>query len=124
MTRRHQKPESLFIDRMRRHRFWVHSSSKEDVVFKVWVEPQDMEYGFDESFVRNLSSYVRDCEREKIAPSIFQIILILYHSEIVITPPFWLPIWLLVGIHHVLAYWIGAGLLGYVVVLISTSVSG
>jgi hypothetical protein len=95
-----------------RHRFWAHASTKEDLVFKVWVDPQDVDYGFDENFMRNISSYTRDCERENVAPSIFQILLFMYHSEIVLTPPFWLPLWILVGLHHVSAYWIGAGLLG------------
>lgn len=103
---------------MSSHRFWAHSSGEEDLIFKVWVEPQDIDYGFDESFMRNFSNYLRDCEREGIAPSIFQIILFLYHSDIVLTPPFWLPIWFLVGLHHVLGYWIGAGLLGYVLRII------
>ncbi|KAK9415300.1 hypothetical protein SUNI508_02148 [Seiridium unicorne] len=96
-----------------RHKFWAHASGKEDVIFKVWVDPQDINHGFDESFVRNFSSYLRDCERDKIPPSIFQILLYLYHSDIVLTPPFWLPIWLLAGLHHVFAYWIGAVILGY-----------
>lgn len=97
-----------------RHRFWAHASSKEDLIFKVWVEPQDADFGFDEDFMRNFSSYLKDCEKYGMAPSIFQMLLFLYHSDMVLTPPFWMPIWFLVGLHHVLAYWVGAGLLGYV----------
>ncbi|KAF3763872.1 hypothetical protein M406DRAFT_323355 [Cryphonectria parasitica EP155] len=96
-----------------RHTFWTHATSQEDVVFKVWVEPQDLDHGFDESFMRNFSGYLRDCERDKLAPSLFQILLFLYDADIVLTPPFWLPLWFLVSLHHVLAYWVGAGLLGY-----------
>lgn len=64
--------------------------------------------------MRNFSSYLKDCEKDGMAPSIFQMLLFLYHSDMVLTPPFWMPIWFLVGLHHVLAYWVGAGLLGYV----------
>lgn len=95
-----------------RHRFWAHSSTTEDLVFKVWVEPEDLDYGFDESFMRNFSGYLRDCEKSQIEPSLFQILLFLYDADIVLTPPFWVPIWSLTGLHHVLAYWVGARLLG------------
>lgn len=64
--------------------------------------------------MRNFTGYLRDCERHKIAPSIFQILLFLYHGDMVLTPPFWMPVWLLVLLHHFLAYWVGAGLLGLV----------
>jgi mannose-6-phosphate isomerase-like protein (cupin superfamily) len=96
-----------------RHRFWAHPSGTEDLIFKVWVDPEDLDKGFDETFMRNFTGYLRDCERDKIAPSIFQILLFIHHSDMVLTPPFWLPIWFLVGLHHVFAYWVGAGLLGY-----------
>jgi hypothetical protein len=64
--------------------------------------------------MRNFTGYLRDCERHKVAPSLFQILLFLYHSDMVLTPPFWTPVWLLVLLHHFLAYWVGAGLLGLV----------
>lgn len=103
-----------FLLALNRHTFWTHASSTEDLVFTVWVEPQGLDHGFDESFMRNFTGYLRDCERHKVAPSIFQILLFLYHSDIVLTPPFWTPVWLLVLLHHFLAYWVGAGLLGLV----------
>lgn len=78
------------------------------------MEPQGLDHGFDESFMRNFTGYLRDCERHGTAPSIFQILLFLYHSDIVLTPPFWTPVWILVLLHHFLAYWVGAGLLGLV----------
>ncbi|KAK7729332.1 hypothetical protein SLS63_006205 [Diaporthe eres] len=96
-----------------RHTFWAHESSTEDLVFTVWVEPQGLDHGFDESFMRNFTGYLKDCEKHKVAPSIFQILLFLYHSDIVLTPPFWVPVWFLVLLHHFFAYWVGAGLLGY-----------
>lgn len=95
-----------------RHTFWAHQTTTEDLVFTVWVEPQDLDHGFDESFMRNFSGYMRDCEESKVAPSIFQILLFLYDSDVVLTPPFWLPIWFLKGMHHVIAYWVGVYVLG------------
>lgn len=76
------------------------------------MEPQGLDHGLDESFMRNFAGYLSDCEKHKIAPSIFQILLFLYDADIVLTPPFWLPIWFLMGLHHVFAYWIGANILG------------
>ncbi|OQE43224.1 hypothetical protein PENCOP_c003G00135 [Penicillium coprophilum] len=96
-----------------RHRFWVHSSAQEDVVFKVWAEPQDLDHSFDENFLRNFVGYLRDCQRANISPSIFQIILFGYNSATVPSPPFWLPIWLLTALNYFLASWIAEGLLGY-----------
>jgi hypothetical protein len=96
----------------RRHRFWAHASTEEDVVFKVWAEPQDLDHSFDENFLRNFVGYLRDCQKANISPSIFQIILFGYNSATVTSPPFWMPIWVLKAVHYVLAYWIAAGLLG------------
>lgn len=64
--------------------------------------------------MRNFTGYMRDCERHKVAPSVFQLLLFLYHSDMVLTPPFWTPVWFLVALHHFFAYWVGAGLLGLV----------
>ncbi|PSR88629.1 major facilitator superfamily domain-containing protein [Coniella lustricola] len=95
-----------------RHKFWFHATSDQDLIFNVCVDPEGLDHGFDESFMRNLQGYNRDCAKHGIPPSLFQILLFLYDSDVVITPPFWTPIWLLKGLHHVFAYWIGAGLLG------------
>lgn len=78
------------------------------------MEPQGLDHGFDESFMRNFTGYLKDCEKYKVAPSIFQILLFLYHGDMVLTPPFWTPVWFLVLVHHFFAYWVGAGLLGLV----------
>lgn len=96
-----------------RHRFWAHASGTKDLVFKCWVHPQDLDHSFDESFLRNFVGYIRDCQKAKIEPSIFQLVLLGYNSATVSCPPFWVPIWILTAIHYVLAYWIAAGLLGY-----------
>lgn len=95
-----------------RHTFWAHATGTEDLIFKVWVEPQDLDNGFDEAFMRNFSGYLNDCHKQGLAPSVFQILLFLYEADIVLTPPFWLPLAFLMGLHHVMAYWVGAALLG------------
>ncbi|KAI0186720.1 hypothetical protein F4808DRAFT_466529 [Astrocystis sublimbata] len=57
-----------------RHRFWAHATSSEDLVFKVWAEPQDLDNSFDENFLRNFVGYQRDCRRANLKPSTFQLI--------------------------------------------------
>ncbi|CAH0003348.1 unnamed protein product, partial [Clonostachys byssicola] len=96
-----------------RHRFWAHSSGAEDLVFKVWAQPQGLERGFDEKFIRNLIGYSRDCQRANMEPSPFQLMLFAEASGTVASPPFWLPIWFLKSVQRVLAYGIGGFLLGY-----------
>ncbi|RYP55562.1 hypothetical protein DL769_010119 [Monosporascus sp. CRB-8-3] len=102
-----------FVDQSYRHRFWAHASNKEDLIFKVWAQPQGLDRGFDEKFIRNLIGYQRDCQRANLTPSIFQLILFGYGSATVGTPPFWVPLWILNLVHYVLAIWIAAALLGY-----------
>lgn len=97
-----------------RHRFWSHPSNQEDLVFKVWAEPQGLENSFDERFIRNLIGYQRDCHSAQLAPSVFQLMLISYDCATLATPPFWMPLWLLGSIQYILAYWVGGYLLGYV----------
>ncbi|RYP78225.1 hypothetical protein DL771_000702 [Monosporascus sp. 5C6A] len=86
---------------------------KEDLIFKVWTHPQDLDHGFDEKFIRNLIGYQRDCQRANLTPSIFQLILFGYGSATLGTPPFWLPLCILKLVHYLLAVWIAAALLGY-----------
>lgn len=68
----------------------------------------------DKNALRNIQGYFADCHRANMKPSVFQMILFAYSSSTVLTPPFWVPRWLLIVTHHVLAYWIAQGLLGYV----------
>ncbi|KAL7898969.1 hypothetical protein HDV63DRAFT_379274 [Trichoderma sp. SZMC 28014] len=96
-----------------RHKFWSHASNTEDLVFKVWAEPQGLDNSFDERFIRNLIGYQADCYRAKMAPSVFQLALISYDCATLATPPFWMPLWLLASVQYVLAYWVGGYLLGY-----------
>ncbi|EED21268.1 conserved hypothetical protein [Talaromyces stipitatus ATCC 10500] len=95
-----------------RHKFWSHESNQEDLIFKVWAEPQGLDNSFDEKFIRNLIGYQRDCYKANMQPSIFQLALISYDSATLATPPFWVPIWLLSVVQYVMAYWVGGCLLG------------
>jgi hypothetical protein len=98
-----------------RHKFWSHASNTEDLIFKVWAEPQGLDNSFDERFIRNLIGYQADCYKAKMAPSVFQLALISYDCATLATPPFWMPLWLLASVQYVLAYWVGGYLLGYVI---------
>ncbi|KAI1430765.1 hypothetical protein GGR50DRAFT_698692 [Xylaria sp. CBS 124048] len=96
-----------------RHRFWCHKSSTENLVFHGWIDPQDKDYILDKNYLRHLQGYIADCDKANVKPSIFQIILFSYHASTVLSPPFWVPLWLLNGTHYILANWIAQGLLGY-----------
>jgi hypothetical protein len=74
---------------------------------------QDIDSGLDEIFLRNFASYLMDCERENINPSLFQLLVFLWNADIVLTPPFPVPIFLLAGLHYFLAHIVGEVLLGY-----------
>jgi hypothetical protein len=54
-----------------------------------------------------------DCERERIAPSIFQLLLFLWNADIVLTPPFWMPLVVLKVLTFVFARIAGEIVLGY-----------
>ncbi|KAI5854498.1 hypothetical protein GGS23DRAFT_474725 [Durotheca rogersii] len=96
-----------------RHRFWAHPG-KEDLIFKVYAQPEEVDRGFDENYLRNALGYLRDCQMSSIEPSIFQMALFGCLSDtIFVLPPFWMPIWSLKLTQYVCAYWIGRFLLGY-----------
>ncbi|KAK9899540.1 hypothetical protein P389DRAFT_207207 [Cystobasidium minutum MCA 4210] len=96
-----------------RHTFWVHESSTEDCSFIVWVKPQHVKNGLDEGFLRNFAGYLSDCDRDGLRPSVFQLLVFLWDANIVLTPPFWMPLVILKGLHQVLATYVGQYLLGY-----------
>ncbi|KAI0120165.1 hypothetical protein GGR51DRAFT_545177 [Nemania sp. FL0031] len=96
-----------------RHRFWSHPSATESLIFHGWADPQDKDNILDENLLRNLQGYLADCHREEIQPSPFQLILFAYNASTVLTPPFWVPLWILSALHYVLANWVAIALLGY-----------
>ncbi|KAI1807186.1 hypothetical protein F4811DRAFT_40573 [Daldinia bambusicola] len=97
-----------------RHRFWAHSPVRENLVIKVWAEPQDLGHTFDESFLRNGVGYLRNCQQQNMEPSIFQMALLGWSSDIIfVTPPFWVPLWILKLVQYVIGFIIGQFLLGY-----------
>ncbi|KAK3683970.1 hypothetical protein B0T22DRAFT_520386 [Podospora appendiculata] len=96
-----------------RHRFWAHADGTEDLIFDFWVDPQDVDHGIDARFMRNFAGYLRDCATAGLAPSVFQLALMMYDSGIILSPPFWVPVWILTVLSYVVANWIAAGLLGY-----------
>lgn len=97
-----------------RHRFWAHESGDEDLIFHVWAEPQDIDHSFDQNFLRNFQGYLADCQRAGLQPSFFQIVLTLYEAATILTPDFWIPLWLLKLVTYIIAHWIARIFLGYV----------
>ncbi|KAF5688766.1 hypothetical protein FDENT_4709 [Fusarium denticulatum] len=96
-----------------RHRFWAEAPVKEDLVFRVWAEPQNLDRGFDEAFLRNYLGYLRDCEEQSIQPSVFQLALLGWSGDNLLSPPWWVPLWMLRLFHFILAHLAGRLLLGY-----------
>jgi hypothetical protein len=75
--------------------------------------PQDVEYGFDENYLRNILGYLRDCQQQKIDVSIFQMALLGWSSDtLFICPAFWVPLWILKLAQFVLGHVIGSYILG------------
>ena len=96
-----------------RHRFWAHSSIEEDLVFKVWTMPQDLDLGFDENYLRNILGYLRDCQQQGIGVSVFQMALLGWTSDtLFMCPPFYVPLWILKPYQYIVAHFIGAFMLG------------
>ncbi|KAF4953188.1 hypothetical protein FGADI_6163 [Fusarium gaditjirri] len=69
------------------HRFWAEAPVTEDLVFRVWAEPQNLDRGFDEAFLRNYLGYLRDCEDQDIQPSVFQLALLGWSGDTLLSPP-------------------------------------
>lgn len=70
----------------------------------------------DINFLHNIVGYVVDCEKAGLKLSFFQLLLFYDDASSLLTPPFlnWVPLWLLTWLHHMLAFWIAKGLLGYI----------
>ncbi|KAF5643487.1 cupin [Fusarium tjaetaba] len=68
------------------HRFWAEAPVKEDLVFRVWADPQNLDRGFDEAFLRNYLGYLRDCADQNIQPSVFQLALLGWSGDTLLTP--------------------------------------
>ncbi|KAF9771642.1 hypothetical protein IL306_010698 [Fusarium sp. DS 682] len=95
------------------HRFWAEAPVQEDLVFKVWAEPQNLDRGFDERFLRNYLGYLKDCEDQHIQPSTFQLALLGWSSDTLLSPSWWVPLWMLKLFHFIFAQLVARLLLGY-----------
>ena len=85
----------------------------EDLSFFCWVEPQGLAHSFDEDFLRNYAGYISDCALQGVKPAYLQVLLTAYDSGTLMTPNFWVPIWLLHAAHIVAAYGVAWLVLGY-----------
>lgn len=106
----------VILKRTNSHRFWADpsiNSTQEDLVFKVWADPQDVDHGFDENYLRNAIGYLRDCVKQGIQPSIFQMALFGWSSDtLFVCPPFPAPLWILKLAQYVAGNVVGYHLLG------------
>ncbi|KAF5656999.1 short-chain dehydrogenase reductase family [Fusarium circinatum] len=68
-------------------RFWAEAPVTANLVFRVWAEPQNLDRGFDEAFLRNYLGYLRDCEDQNIQPSVFQLALLGWNGDTLLSPP-------------------------------------
>ncbi|KLO99253.1 Uncharacterized protein Y057_14507 [Fusarium fujikuroi] len=105
------------------HRFWAEAPVTEDLVFRVWAEPQNLDRGFDEAFLRNYLGYLRDCEEQNIQPSVFQLALLSWGGDTLLSPPWWVPLWMLSLIYFMLAHIVGRLFLGSPINAIALNIS-
>ena len=93
------------------HRFWPEEGGGQtgNLIIKVRVDKYPG--GFDERFMRNMLSYIADCEKANTSPSLFQIILFGYAHDICLAFP--LPRAILQPLHWFLGYVVASRLLGY-----------
>lgn len=72
-----------------------------------------MDHIFDVNFLRNVVGYFHDCEKYRLQPSNFQLILFVHNASSLLSPEIynWMPIWLLIWI-HIAGAWIAETILG------------
>jgi hypothetical protein len=80
------------------------------------VDPQPDDGGFDENWLRNLITYIKDCQKAHTAPSMFQMLLFSEAANLVFVPEgaSWVPLWVFVAFQRVLAHGVGSFILGWV----------
>lgn len=84
------------------HNFDMDPTSDDDLVFVACGEPED---GLTEKFFRNFFGYLDDCQKNKICPSIFQLLLFLYNTETFVALP---------KLPKFLGKWVSRWIFGYV----------
>ena len=72
------------------HTYDMDFSTGEDMSFVVWSPEED---GVEELFFRNFFSYLEDCQRNGVRPSVFQVLLFFHTYEVSFALPS-LPKWL------------------------------
>ncbi|KAG9678446.1 hypothetical protein KCU99_g1223, partial [Aureobasidium melanogenum] len=105
------------------HTFAPDPSHKGPCVIEISAETSPLssettatDLGVSERFFRNLYSYLEDCSRQKVSPSLPQLLLFLDSAEVSLAwdiGPTWLMHYLSYGLGVVVGRWIGGGLLGY-----------
>ena len=100
------------VEAKRYHRF-ENASKIDDLVIDVQLDPED--YANEQRFFRNFFGYLDDCKKNKVAPSLFQLLVFLHSADTPLALPLpneWLGVWVsrvfLIGV----AFW-GRWMLGY-----------
>jgi len=79
-------PQPIFIPTRTRHTFRANPDSPEPCEVIITASPEDQS-GISERFFRNLYSYLDDCEKQKVAPSVVQLLLFLHSAEVSLALP-------------------------------------
>jgi len=97
-----------------RHTFRVDPTCVEECVIEISAEPEEQS-GISERFFRNLYSYLDDCEKQKVAPSLPQLLLFLDSAEVSLAfpGPLLLVHWASYALGVVVGRWFGGYVLGY-----------
>jgi len=97
-----------------RHTFRVDPTCEEECVIEISAEPEEQS-GISERFFRNLYSYLDDCEKQNVAPSLPQLLLFLDSAEVSLAfpGPQILVHWASYALGVVVGRWIGGYVLGY-----------
>lgn len=107
-------PMPVHIPPRARHTFRPDESYDGQCVIEISALPEDQR-GLDERFFRNLYSYLDDCDRHGVAPSLPQLLLFLDSSEtsLALPGPKLLSHWVSWALGVVVGRWFGGYVLGY-----------
>lgn len=106
-------PQPIHIPARARHIFRANPTCKEECEIVITASPPEQS-GISERFFKNLYSYLDDCEKHKVAPSLVQLLLFIHSAEVglALPGPALLSQWVSWGLGVVVGRF-GGWLLGY-----------
>jgi len=72
-------PQPIFVPKKARHTFRVDPDCEEECELVITASPDD-ENSVSERFFRNLYSYLDDCEKQKVSPSLVQLLCFIHSA--------------------------------------------